>query len=274
MINSQLLDHACALRDQGKFREAYDEFLLAANDTDSILEKAGILLNAVTALRQPDELELARKGLDTVRELLAVLSRSGVLSPSDQDELIRLTVGAEVEDAEIRSDEGQLDDAIKKMTKILEDYEPRLKERRLIEVSDYVQVRRAFLWAEMGLFEKAKPRLEELGSRQYQNPTFLFYLGRCYMVTKEFPKAQQKFERAISLGLRPPFDFQAHCSLGMALYELGEFAKAKLELERGAQTATPRYIKEAKIWKWLEYTCISLGLKEEAERYGRLARPF
>ena len=36
---------------------------------------------------------------------------------------------------------------------------------------------------------------------------------------------------------------------------------------------TPDYIKQAHIWKWLEYTCKSLGLKEEAQRYGQLARP-
>jgi tetratricopeptide (TPR) repeat protein len=272
MTNSQLLDHACTLRDQGKFREARDAFLAAAKNTDNILEKAGILLNAVTTLREPNELELARKQLDTVRELLSDIKMSS-LGPSDQDELIRLTVGVEVEEAEIWSDQGQVEGAVKKMTKILQDYEPQLRQGRLIAVSDYVQMRRAFLWAEMGWFEKAKPRLEELESRQHGNPTFLFYLGRCYMVTKEFLKAQQRFERAISLGLVPPFDFQARCSLGMALYELGEYSKAKVELELGIQTATPRYIKEAKIWKWLEYTCLSLGLRDEAEHYRKLSEP-
>jgi tetratricopeptide (TPR) repeat protein len=272
MTNSQLLDHACALRDQGKLREAYEEFVLAAKNTDNILEQAGILLNAADALRESGEYELAKKRLDSVRELLSALDQ-GKLSPSDHDELIRLNVGVEVEMAQIWSDEGQLEEAIKKMTKILEEYEPQLTQPRLLEVSDYVQMRRAYLWTDMGLFEKAKPRLEEMESRNQQNSVFLFYLGHCCVVTREFAKARQKLERAISLGLPPHFDFQTHCSLGMALYELREFAEAKLELERGVQMATPRYIKEAKIWKWLEYTCLSLGLKDEAERYGQLARP-
>jgi hypothetical protein len=59
----------------------------------------------------------------------------------------------------------------------------------------------------------------------------------------------------------------------MVFYELGEYKSAKVELELGAQTATPRYIKDGKIWNWLEHTCISLGLKADAHRYGQLARP-
>ena len=273
MLNSQRLEHAFVLLDQGNLEQAYHEFVSAADHTDIVLEKAGILLNAVSALRQPADLETARRQLGRVRELLSVSSRDTVLSSSDQDELIRLTVGAEVEEAELCAQEGQLEKAIAKITSVLRDFETKLKERNLIDASDYAQMRRAFLWAEMGRFEKAEPRLEELETRQSQNPILLFYLGRCYMVTGRFPKAQQKLEKAISLNLKAPYDFQAHCSLGMAFYELGNFKDAKLELERGALAANPQYIKEAKIWKWLEYTCISLGLKDEANLYAQRAKP-
>jgi tetratricopeptide (TPR) repeat protein len=272
MTNSKLLDHACALRDQGKLREAYDAFVIAAQNTDNTLEQVGLLLNAADPLRESGEYKLAKKQLDSVRELLSV-SRTGSLSPSDHNELFGLRVGAEVELAEIWADEGQVEAAIKMMTEILEKHESELKQRNLLDSLDHVHLRRAYLWADMGACEKAKPRLEGMESRQHQNPVFLFYLGDCCVATKEFSKARQKLEKAISLGLPPHYDFQAHCSLGMALYELGEFAGAKLELERGVQTATPRYIKKAKIWKWLECTCISLGLKDDAVRYAQLARP-
>ncbi len=272
MINSQLLDHACALRDQGKFGEAYDEFLRAANHTDSILEKAGILLNAVTTLTQSGKYELARKHLDTVRGLLSD-RKMGSLGPSEQNEFIGITVSVEVEEAEILTSEGRFEEAIKKFTDTLKQYEQQLKERGLFEISDDVQMRRAFLWADMGSFEKAKPSLEELEYRQSENPLFLFYLGHCYVVTKDSSRARQKLEKAISIGMKPQLAFQAHCSLGMALYELGEYSKAKEEFERGIQTAPPRYIAEAKIWKWLQYTCLSLGLNDEAEHYRRLSEP-
>jgi len=72
--NPRLLDHACDLREQGKFRQAYEEFLRAANNTDSILEKAGILLNAVTNLTQIGDFETGRIQLDKAKELLSVLN--------------------------------------------------------------------------------------------------------------------------------------------------------------------------------------------------------
>ena len=54
MTDSQLLDRACALRDEGKLREAYGLFMLAADQAESLLEKAGILVNAATTLTQSD----------------------------------------------------------------------------------------------------------------------------------------------------------------------------------------------------------------------------
>ncbi len=142
------------------------------------MEKTGILLNAVTTLTQSGECELARKQLDLVRGLLTE-TKMGSLGPSDPNELLGLIVGVEVEEAEICTSEGRFEEAIKKFTTILEQYVRPLKERGLFQISDDVQMRRAFLWADIGSFEKAKSTLEELESRQCQNPFFLFYLGVC-----------------------------------------------------------------------------------------------
>jgi hypothetical protein len=87
MADSQLLDKACALREEGKSQEAYGVFMLAANNTDNALEKAGILLNAATSLTQSDEQERSRNQLNQIRELLGKLNPSR-LSQDEQDELI------------------------------------------------------------------------------------------------------------------------------------------------------------------------------------------
>ena len=184
-----------------------------------------------------------------------------------------VTVGIEVEKSEILTAEGHFEEAILHFSQTVEEYEPLLIERKLYDVLDDVRMRRAYLWADLGSSEKAKKSLEGMESRQGHNAKFLFYLGHCCSVTKELGRAQQLLKTAISLGPPPEIAFQAHCSLGMVFYELGEYESAKVELELGAQDATPRYLKEAKIWKWLEYTCISLGLRADAERYGQLARP-
>ncbi|MGB7847794.1 MAG: hypothetical protein WBL63_19435 [Candidatus Acidiferrum sp.] len=248
--NSQLIDRACALREQGKLQEAYAEFCLAAGNANNVLEKAGILLNAATTL-QADQ---AMEQWNVIRKLLSEVMKE-TLSPSEQDELLSVAMGIEMQEAQIFSAQGQAQEAVERLGQILEKYEAESRRPRLRESFDLERLKRAYLWAGLGLFEKALPVFEELESKQEHNGALFFYLGHCYAVfTKNFCRAQQKLERAISLGLSEECNFQAHCSLGMALYGLGDYANAKRELEMGAKAATPRYIKEAEILKWLEYT--------------------
>lgn len=58
----------------------------------------------------------------------------------------------------------------------------------------------------------------------------------------------------------------------MAYYELHDYARAKCELEVGAKAATPEYIKQAHIWKWLECSCRGLGLMDEANHYAMMRK--
>jgi tetratricopeptide (TPR) repeat protein len=272
MTDSQLLDKACALREQAKFREAYGLFMLAANQTDNLLEKAGILLNAATTLTQSDEQERSRNQLNQIRGLLASMNPSA-FSPDEQDEFIGVTVGVEIEEAEILATKAKIEAAIEQLTATLERFKDELREPRLIGTYDEIQSRRAYFLADLGLCDKALPSLEEIKDRRNDDTIFLFYLGHCYFRAKLFDEAQQKLERALALGPRLRIAFQAHGTLGVVLYETGDYQRAKEELEASAKLAAPDYIKQAHIWKWLEYTCIRLGLKEEAQRYGQLARP-
>jgi predicted Zn-dependent protease len=148
-----------------------------------------------------------------------------------------------------------------------------IKEPSRIDFYDEVQTRRAYFLTDLDQFEKAIPILEEVKNRRSDDTNFLFYLGHCYFRAKRWGEAQHSLERALALSPRPRIAFQAHGSLGMVLYETGDYRRAKQELETSAKLAAPDYIKHAHIWKWLENTCISLGLKEEARRYGQLARP-
>lgn len=270
--NPELLDKACALREEGKFREAYGMFMLAANQADNLLEKAGILLNAATTLTQSDEQERSRSQLNQVRELLGSMNPFA-FSSDEQDEFIGVAVGVEIEQAEILVTEGKIEAAIEQLGGTLERFNDEIKEPRRINIYEEIQTRRAYCLVDLGQFEKAIPLLEQTKGRRNDDSIFLFYLGHCYLMAKRLSEAQQNLERALSLGPRPGIAFQAHGTLGMVLYESGDYQRAKRELETSANLATPRYIKEAKIWKWLEYTCISLGLKQEAQRYGQLARP-
>jgi hypothetical protein len=46
--SQQLLETACTLQEEAKFREAYGLFMLAASQADNLSETAVILLNAAT----------------------------------------------------------------------------------------------------------------------------------------------------------------------------------------------------------------------------------
>ena len=272
MTDSQSLDKACALREEGNFREAYALFMFAANLAENLLERAGILLNAATNLTQSDEQERSRNQLKQIRELLGSMNPSAFTS-DEQDEFIGVTVGVEIEEAEVLAAEGKIEAAIEQLGATLERFKDEIKEPRRLEIYDDIQTRRAYFLTDLGQFEKAIPVLEAARSRRNDDTIFLFYLGHCYLSAKRCGEAQQKLERALALRPRAGIAFQAHGSLGMVFYETGDYQRAKYELETSARLAAPDYIKQAHIWKWLEYTCMCLGLKEEAQRYGQLARP-
>jgi tetratricopeptide (TPR) repeat protein len=272
MKDSQSLDRACSLREDGNFREACGLFMLAANRTENLLERAGILLNAATNLTQSDEQERSREQLKEIRELLGSLNPSA-FTPDEQDEFIGVTVGIEIEEAEVLVTEGKIEAAIEQLGATLERFKDEIKEPRRIEIHDEIQSRRAYCLADLDKCDEALPDLEEIKDRRNDDTIFLFYLGHCYFMAKRLDAAQQKLERALALGPPSRIAFQAHGTLGMVLYGTGDYQRAKQELETSAKLAAPDYIKHAHIWKWLENTCVSLGLKEEARRYGQLARP-
>jgi len=201
------------------------------------------------------------------------LSPNAVLGNADDENRRRLLIWAELEDARIVAAEERLQEALGSLSRILANHQSELSKPGFAEIFQAVQRDRAFLLTDMGSFQEALPLLEEVDLADPHDRWTLFYLGYCYSCTGKFADSQPKLEEALRLGLTPDFEGRAHCALGASSYELGDYAKAKSELEKGVKMASPRYVKQAGIWKWLEYTCISLGLNDEAERYRRLARP-
>ena len=272
MKKSELLKHAAALREQSTFREAYDAFLSAADKTDNVLEKSAILLDVVTNLTMLGEYDASRRQLKVIKEMLSGLDPKH-LTQTDQNEFLRVLVGIDVEHAEILAADGNIEGAIEKLAATVENFRLQLEDPEFIRIYDDLQCRRAYFLADIDLFNKAIPILEEVENRHDDDSIFLFYLGQCYFRAKLLDKAQRKLERAINLATRQGIAFQAYAILGMVLYEVGDYARAKKELETSASLATPQYIKDAKIWKWLEYACRKLGLQDEARQYALLANP-
>jgi tetratricopeptide (TPR) repeat protein len=267
----EAFDKAVCLRQERKYREAAELFLDLSNRTDNVIEKAGMLLNVVQMFKEAGNLEQARRQLHAAREVLCLPPHARLLQ-ADEENLRRLTIGVELESARISAGEGKLPEALAQLKDILAKHQSELNQPTFAEIYQAVERDRAFLLTDLGACPEALPLLEEVDATDPHDQWTLFYLGYCYLSTRKYAEAQRKLEEAIQLGLTPEFEGRAHCALGAACYELKDYARAKSELESGVKTASPRYIKEAHIWQLLEYTCISLGLKAEAEVYRSLAR--
>lgn len=263
---------AVALREQGKLTEAADVFLNLANRADDLFEKAGMLLNLTHTLTALGRFGVAKTQLSAARELLT-LPPNAVLGNADDENRRRLLIWTELEDSRIVGAEETLQGAaLDGLNRILLNHQYELCNPAFGEIYQAVQRDRGFLLTNLGSFQEAVPILEEVDSADPHDRWTLFYLGFCYSCTGKFLEALPKLEEAIRLGLTPDFEGRARCALGTSYYELGDYTRAKSELEEGVKTASPRYVREGGIWKWLEYTCISLGLKAEAEHYGKLTR--
>ena len=271
-MDSDVFGKAIRLRDEGQHNEAAEIFLSLARQIDNAFERAGMLLNVANSLKSAGHLADARKQLNLARELL-ISGQDCVFAKPDGEMRHRLLIGADVEEARISAAAGDVSGAIASLDAILTRQSSALSSDGYADVYQAIQRDRAFLLTDSGRCEEALPILVEANSADPHDRWTLFYLGYCYHITDQYLEANSKLEEAISLNLPSVFESQAHCLVGVAYFKLGNYTKAKIELEEGAKTAPPAYLKEAKVWRWLECTCASLGLRAEAERYRMLANP-
>lgn len=269
-MDDQRFLKACQLRDHGKLTEAIDEFRRIAEDTRDPIDKAGVLLNVAATLRALSEFGKAREELSAVQSLVASSDDSSVEALRDP-RLLQLEVSLDFEEADICGYEGKLDEALAKFDLLLKKYGRMLKEPELRESYEMIQARRGFILADLGRCKEALPTLEEAESFEERKAEIYFYLGHCYLTDRKYGRAAEKLVNALRLGLPRSLEYRAHCELGIAHYRLKDYTQAKVEFEKSAETADAEYIQQAQIWKWLENTSQVLGLKDQAERYSRLA---
>jgi tetratricopeptide (TPR) repeat protein len=269
-MDDQQFLKACQLRDDGKLTEAIDEFRRIAEDTRDPVDRAGVLLNVAATLRALSEFTKAREELRAARSLAASSDASSAQALRDP-RLLQLEVSLDFEEADICGYEGKLDEALTKFDLLLKKYGQTLKEPELRESYEMIQARRGFLFADLGRCKEALPVLEEAESFEERKAEIYFYLGHCYLTDCEYARAAGKLVNALRLRLPRSLEYRAHCELGIAYYRLKDYAQAKLEFEKSAETADAEYIQESQIWKWLEDTSRTLGLKDQADRYSKLA---
>lgn len=269
-MEHERLEKAFELSTAFRYAEALEEFRKISETAEDPLTKAWALLMTSDVLVQMSENKRAERALKDARTVLDFVT---VSSDRDLVEQRRLTYMAELQEIGIMDAGGKREEALERYKSFLERGKDRKERLVFSDVYEKAEGEMALLLVDFNRPSEALPILEKLERLQPTSSVLLSYLGTCYCVLDQPEKAVAKLEESIKLGLPPNLDFRAHCYLGMAYYLLQDYASAKRELELGVRTATPRYIKEVEIWKWLEWSCMGLGLKAEAEEYGRMARP-
>jgi tetratricopeptide (TPR) repeat protein len=269
-MDDQRFLKAIQLRDGGRLKEAVDEFYKIAEESEDPVDKAGVLLNLAATLRPLNEFSKAREELNAARRLVASLDDSPVGTLRDP-RLLQLELSLDFEDADISGYEGELEEALEKFDLLLREYGQTLKEPEFRESYEMIQTRRGFLFADLGRCKDALPVLEEAETFESRKAEIYFYLGHCYLTDRDYARAAERLINALRFGLPRILEYRAHCELGIAYYSLKDYIQAKLEFEKCAETGDAEYIQQAQIWKWLENASRILGLRDEAERYSKLA---
>jgi tetratricopeptide (TPR) repeat protein len=272
MENSVLFRTALKLRNKGKYKEALDIFVGIADKEENPLERAGMLLNIVNTLPNSGQLERAKAQLESVRSLLSSSLARDSHHPYSRYHRY-LTIAADLEDARISEAEGKFNDAIDTIDRLRTEFNTDLQKVQFQELHWAIERERGFALVHIGSTEAALQILEQVDRADPHDRFTLYYLASCYSYAERYAEARVKIEESISLGLPPDWAGRAHFRLGAACYQLQDYKQAKVELEAAVKTAPPEFIRHEEIWRWLQYTCISLGLKDEAEHYAKLARP-
>jgi tetratricopeptide (TPR) repeat protein len=271
IMDEQALLHACELVSEGKYSEAYREFIQLAENTPDPLEKAWPLIYAANALQTLGQEEAATTQLSAVR---ALIEKKKPSSSAKSEEFAAAEFFLDFEEANflwVRG--GNQEAALNRFDAVLKKHGWALKYPGSRSLKEAIRIRRAFILADLGRWKEALPILEGITSPQEYEEGVAFYLGHCCVEAGTYQRAEEKLNEALNLGLPSHLEYRAHCELGITYYHLQNYPKAKDEFEKGSHKADPTYIKQSQIWKWLEITCRALGLKAEAEHYSQMAHP-
>jgi tetratricopeptide (TPR) repeat protein len=267
-MDEEHLDRACELVAQERYVEAYREFIQLAENTADPLEKAWPLLYAVNTLQTLEQDEAATNQLSSVRKLI---EKHRTPDSAKDENFVAAEIFLDFVDATILwRRKGSEMEVLARFDAVLHKHEQALKNERTRGLYEGIQIRRAFVLANLGHWKDALPILESVKSPEEYEEGVAFYLGHCYVQAGEYGKAKPHLVESLDLGLPPHLEYRARFELGIVYMALGGYARAKIEFEKALQTADAEYLKNGSVWKRLEICCRQLGLQEEAEQYARM----
>ncbi len=257
-MDEQHLLHACELVSEGKYREAYDEFMRLAENTPDPLEKAWPLIYAANALQTLGKDEAATAQLLAARTLIEGHRPS---NPATNEKFAAAELFLDFEDADIFWQRGSsLEAALNRFDEIVYKHRLALKDPGSSDLCDAIQIRRAFILSDLDRWEEALQILQQINQPKEFEKYIAPHLGHCYLVARNYIKAEEALTQALTLGGLPPgLECRAHFELGVVYYNLQKNAQAKSELEQCIATAGAGYLQNSVIWNYLGRTSYKLG---------------
>lgn len=251
--------HAIALRDAGRVEEALHELATLTESTPEPEEKATLLANESTCLVILGRHEEARRQLNLAR----------LIAPRTQIHLY-LDFG----DAGLHSDEGEWDEALEILDHLQKDYKELLLLAEHRGLSERIQLFRGTALRALARFREARTVLEpclRFHLSRDDERQVLYNLGVCYENLGERERGKQALVDALQKGLQGSDAVSAHYYLGTTYSAEKAYAKALMQFEWCLAHVEEGQIPKQHICEWLASTARTLGMRDDAGRYDRLA---
>ncbi len=228
--------------------------------------KAVLLYCQVVFLAQMGDAAQARSHFNELERAVDFLLPQVVPDTSDDTPPANLAVGIRYAELKTLLAERNQAQALQVLEDLISRY-PKQLSGPASGVFHDIDLQHAFLLADAGRWEEAKPFLERACPPEEWKSVLCYYRGHCYCQFREYERAKQQLMEALHLGLNGHWEGRAHYILGIVEYYLAEMNAAKEQFELCVKTADPRYLGASRIWEWLEATSRALGQHEDAERY-------
>lgn len=239
-MDEEHLDRACELVAQERYVEAYHEFMQLAENTADPLEKAWPLLYAVNTLQTLEREEAATNQLSSVRQLI---EKHRTPHSAKDEKFVPAEIFLDFVDAVILSRRRGSEEAVlARFDAVLHKHEQALKNERARGLYEGIQIRRAFILADLGHWKEALPILKGIKSPEEYKEGVAFCLGHCYVCAGEYGKAKPYLVEALGLGLPLHLEYRARFELGIVYMALGGYARAKIEFETALQNGGCRIL--------------------------------
>jgi tetratricopeptide (TPR) repeat protein len=245
--------------------QTLQEFADFAKALEDPWDQAELIYHQVLFLLDMDNPTEARQRIEDLKRSVSALTEP----PADSYEVdvtTSLPVMSRYAEARVAFHEGK-QETLQLVLDLESTYPKQLSTAEFATIRDVLQTMRGHLLAGSGKWLEARPVLEGAYPPEAWKGVHCCYLGQCYFEVREYQRAKDKLEEALSLSLMASWDGRARYILGIVEYRLGDKRSAKKQFEAAVQIADPEYLQKTNIWEWLETTCRDLGLHVDAENY-------